>query len=297
MCKHCIKKSHPDRDDCCLDTGHYLLNHNACHQCGIRGQLRVDNKVITIENEDDEVEEKTTYDHVCDNCNHKAASHFYQFSVSIENGVHVQNFIMACALCGKGGDHRKLANEAEETKAQLEADLLNRSERANELADENEILEDQLCHLEGLEGQLSNLQTQLSNDFGADGEAKPDSWCVAPHDLQCQGLYSCTYVPLGRLLAVGICDELIAFNTSNVAILGSDFHHRPAVMTQIEAFILGHWAIFRSAKMQTDGVDDPALLLCRALLIQLKVRIPLRSVGFPAFCTIITTPGVECVTL
>jgi hypothetical protein len=188
-------------------------------------------------------------------------------------------------------------NEAEETKAQLEADLLNRSERANELADENEILEDQLCHLEGLEGQLSNLQTQLSNDFGADGEAKPDSWCVAPHDLQCQGLYSCTYVPLGRLLAVGICDELIAFNTSNVAILGSDFHHRPAVMTQIEAFILGHWAIFRSAKMQTDGVDDPALLLCRALLIQLKVRIPLRSVGFPAFCTIITTPGVECVTL
>jgi len=116
MCKHCIKKSHPDRDDCCLDTGHYLLNHNACHQCGVRGQLRVDNKVITIENEDDEVEEKTTYDHVCDNCNHKAASHFYQFSVSIENGVHVQNFIMACALCGKGGDHRKLANEAEETK-------------------------------------------------------------------------------------------------------------------------------------------------------------------------------------
>eukprot|EP01052_Picozoa_sp_SAG31_P025715 SAG31_NODE_2273_length_6037_cov_11.461862_2_plen_126_part_00 len=56
---------------------------------------------------------------------------------------------------------------AEETKAQLESDLNERSARAEELADENEKLEEQLFHLEGLEGQLHTLERQLSSTSDA----------------------------------------------------------------------------------------------------------------------------------
>ena len=121
MCKHCIKKQFPDRADTCLDTGHYLVNCNVCHECKQRGNLTIAQKVIQEEEEDTDYEETTTYNHVCNSCNHVVAEHYYQFTISVDNnGVTFQNYIMACALCGKGGDIRKI----DEPKSKTEKDSL-----------------------------------------------------------------------------------------------------------------------------------------------------------------------------
>lgn len=130
MCKNCILELFPNRGVVCLDEGHYLLNVKSCHQCGTRGKLRVENttKTETEDTEDpgdQEYEEEVTFEHVCDVCNHRVAEHFYSFSVGIMDGQTVQNYTMACSLCGKGGDRRVVegvndmeqdAAEAPETK-------------------------------------------------------------------------------------------------------------------------------------------------------------------------------------
>ena len=112
MCKDCLLELFPDRGDCCLDEGHYLMNVKSCISCGTRGRLRVENRIKTeTEDTDDlddsEFEEEVTFVHVCDNCNHEVAKHLYSFTVGKEDGgLIVQNYIMACSLCGRGGDRR-----------------------------------------------------------------------------------------------------------------------------------------------------------------------------------------------
>lgn len=52
--------------------------------------------------------------------------------------------------------------------------------------------------------------------------------------------------------------------------------HRVQIASHVESYIANHWAIFRSATIQTDGrTDDPATLLSGAMLIQLKVPLPI----------------------
>ena len=88
------------------------MNVKSCISCGTRGRLRVENRIKTeTEDTDDlddsEFEEEVTFVHVCDNCNHEVAKHLYSFTVGKEDGgLTVQNYIMACSLCGRGGDRR-----------------------------------------------------------------------------------------------------------------------------------------------------------------------------------------------
>jgi hypothetical protein len=121
MCKHCVKTPFPDRGDCCLDAGVYLLNYIGCIECKKRGTLLPKHKTTTEDEGDDgEYEEELTFDHCCPSCGHCVAEHFYSFNVGKENHLTVQNYLMSCLLCGKGGDRRII--ETEETTPEVSAE-------------------------------------------------------------------------------------------------------------------------------------------------------------------------------
>jgi hypothetical protein len=100
-----------------MDDGAYMINYFSCKKCGVRSpQLLVKNKQVK-EREDEkesEYEEESMFQHVCGECDHIIAEHFYSFSVGIENKSTVQNFIMSCLLCGKGGDRRVVEGGCDE---------------------------------------------------------------------------------------------------------------------------------------------------------------------------------------
>ena len=112
MCKDCLIQPFVDRADTCLDSGAYLANHRTCKQCGTRGHMHSTQRTVTEETEEEDFDEETTYHHMCTKCSHLIAEHFYSFNVGKENGLTVQNYIMSCALCGKGGDRRVVDDSA-----------------------------------------------------------------------------------------------------------------------------------------------------------------------------------------
>ena len=101
-----VKTPFPDRGDCCLDTGHYLLNLAPCPACGKR-LPPVETGRMVEEEEDDEAgtwEETVTFRHACGHCGHDIGEHYWSFSVDATH----QHYHMSCVLCGRGGDRRRL---------------------------------------------------------------------------------------------------------------------------------------------------------------------------------------------
>ena len=103
MCIECLKEAFPERLRSCLESGSYLINYNGCHACKDRSQfIAVTDQVRTEDEEDiDTYEEAIEYIHRCSCCKHIIAHHFYQFRF-LPNGN--QEYMMTCALCGKGQD-------------------------------------------------------------------------------------------------------------------------------------------------------------------------------------------------
>ncbi|XP_066928913.1 protein Churchill-like [Clytia hemisphaerica] len=96
MCKECVINPFPNRNKTCLESGSYLINFKGCKECGKRELIKISNKQLK---EDDE-EENITYIHTCDSCAHVIAEHEYTFSVIDEE----QEYSMNCLLCGTGED-------------------------------------------------------------------------------------------------------------------------------------------------------------------------------------------------
>jgi len=66
----------------------------------------------------DEYEEEATYDHVCTQCGHVIAQHYYAFRVCRQvdecakrTGRVTQEYYMECTLCGKGMDESIVCRE------------------------------------------------------------------------------------------------------------------------------------------------------------------------------------------
>mmetsp|Transcript_6152 Transcript_6152/g.10929 ORF Transcript_6152/g.10929 Transcript_6152/m.10929 type:complete len:213 (+) Transcript_6152:150-788(+) len=112
MCKNCLKEVLPDRHTTCLDDGVYLLNWKACAQCGSTAPPVARNKSFEEEEEEESLEdegglfaegsmrsEETTFHHACASCDHAVSEHYHKYLVQ---GSSKQEYIMSCALCGKG---------------------------------------------------------------------------------------------------------------------------------------------------------------------------------------------------
>ena len=111
MCLNCLNTARPDRGTVCLDEGAYLVNFKACASCGVRAMPRtakreeeatVDSEDETPEGEEPEETEEVQFQHVCSECGHVVASHYYRSVYSTRS----QRFLMECMLCGRAADER-----------------------------------------------------------------------------------------------------------------------------------------------------------------------------------------------
>jgi len=117
MCVNCLVSARPDRGTVCLDDGVYILNFKGCAVCGARGlaprevNRRETTTVESADDDDDDDEsaepeetEEVEFQHVCAECGHVVASHYYREVCSSRS----QRYLMECPLCGKGADERPL---------------------------------------------------------------------------------------------------------------------------------------------------------------------------------------------
>ncbi|XP_022093547.1 protein Churchill-like isoform X2 [Acanthaster planci] len=98
MCVECVKVKCPDRGSVCLETGSYLVNFQGCASCHSRENIQIQNR--HTDTDDEEGEERVTYDHVCAVCEHLIAEHQYEFRIEGE----YQEYSMVCILCGRAED-------------------------------------------------------------------------------------------------------------------------------------------------------------------------------------------------
>jgi Churchill protein len=103
MCKDCVKEAFVDRGRCALERGCYLLNFAGCIKCQRRDDFLEEKNLVHTEEQEDEAElfeETLEFNHCCKSCGHVIAKHLYGFRTNTT----VQEYSMACALCGKGED-------------------------------------------------------------------------------------------------------------------------------------------------------------------------------------------------
>lgn len=137
MCRSCVRKVLPDRGNFCTDGGVYHANYLHCHVCQKMNDLKKAKHHVeendAEEEEENEFEEITTFDHVCSKCNHVIAEHWHSFRVVYDTPAaasttqqghedqkhntttaaaapdrdYTQFYMMECVLCGKGVDESK----------------------------------------------------------------------------------------------------------------------------------------------------------------------------------------------
>lgn len=107
MCIKCVKTARPERDNCCLDQGSFLVNFLNCAACGKKSFITTKNLVEEEEDDDEDSssEHTITYDHHCTSCDHLIAEHFYSY----KSDDQTQESLMECILCGRGTNVVRIA--------------------------------------------------------------------------------------------------------------------------------------------------------------------------------------------
>lgn len=93
------------------------MNWAGCGSCGSRDLPKIAERSIEEDGAEDdefcELEEITTFKHLCSACDHFICEHFHKYAATQSR----QDFFMECILCGRGTDEKRLDEDATHMKA------------------------------------------------------------------------------------------------------------------------------------------------------------------------------------
>lgn len=95
MCVKCVKHERPDRGSSMVEKGAYMANFVGCAECK---HVSIMLGVSKEERKDTEMSNELKYDHICQQCSHVIAQHWYRFVCTDDQ----HSYRMVCDLCGEG---------------------------------------------------------------------------------------------------------------------------------------------------------------------------------------------------